>query len=153
MAASQERVHDSPTGWVNRHVREYVDSDGKKGHRWSGVDTLLLTTRGRRTGKLRRTALIYGRDGDRYLVVASYGGRPDHPLWYRNLVADPDVEVQIREERFLARARTASADEKPPLWKTMAAMWPDYDKYQAKTSRDIPVVILERSDGSGGSDG
>jgi deazaflavin-dependent oxidoreductase (nitroreductase family) len=144
MTATKKEVHDSPTGWVNQHIRNYVDSDGKKGHRWSGVDTLLLTTRGRKTGKLRRTALIYGRDGDRYLVVASYGGRPEHPMWYRNLVADPEVEVQVGAERFRARARTATLEEKPALWKTMAAMWPDYDKYQSKTTRDIPVVILEQ---------
>ena len=78
-------VTDSPTGWVAKHVRKYVESDGKKGHRWSGVDTLLLTTRGRSTGKLRRTALIYGEDRGRYIVVASNGGAKTHPHWYQNL--------------------------------------------------------------------
>lgn len=142
----QERVYDSPKGWVARHIERYVESDGKKGHRWSGVDTLLLTTRGRKTGKLRRTALIYGRDGDRYLVVASSGGARRHPSWYLNLSENPEVDVQVGAERFTARARTASAKDRARLWRSMAAIWPDYDTYQRKTDREIPVVILERRD-------
>lgn len=144
MAYGAEEVVDSPTGWVAKHIRSYVESDGRDGHRWNGVPTLLLTTRGRKSGKLRRTALIYGQDDDRYVVVASYGGSPEHPLWYRNLSADPNVWVQVGSDRFAARARTATPEEKPRLWKQMASIWPDYDNYQAKTSRDIPVVVLER---------
>jgi deazaflavin-dependent oxidoreductase (nitroreductase family) len=140
----QEEVLDSPTGWVARHVRRYVETDGRSGHRWNGRQTLLLTTRGRRSGRLRRTALIYGRDGDRYLVVASNGGARRHPLWYLNLTAEPEVQVQVGADRFRARARTADAGEKPRLWRLMAEIWPDYDRYQQRTSRDIPVVILER---------
>jgi deazaflavin-dependent oxidoreductase (nitroreductase family) len=121
-----------------------VETDGRKGHRWQGVPTLLLITRGRKSGKLRRTALIYGVDGDRYLVVASTGGAPANPAWYLNLVQNPDVEVQVGADKFTARASTAHSDEKPPLWVLMASIWPDYDKYQAKTNREIPVVILER---------
>jgi deazaflavin-dependent oxidoreductase (nitroreductase family) len=144
----QNEVLDSPTGWVARHIRRYLDSDGEDGHEWRpGVYTLLLTTRGRRSGTLRRTALIYGRDGDRYLVVASVGGSARHPAWYLNLVEHPEVEVQVGAERFAARARTATAEEKPPLWSQMAAIWPAYDGYQKKTRRDIPVVILERLTG------
>jgi deazaflavin-dependent oxidoreductase (nitroreductase family) len=142
--APQEEVFDNPRGWVARHIRRYVETDGKKGHRWSGVHTLLLTTRGRRSGKLRRTALIYGRDGDRYLVVASRGGAKNHPSWYLNLAANPEVEVQVGADRFTARASTATGDEKSRLWRSMASIWPEYDRYQAKTERDIPVVILER---------
>jgi deazaflavin-dependent oxidoreductase (nitroreductase family) len=142
--APPEEVFDSPTRWVAQHVRRYVESDGKSGHRWSGVHTLLLTTRGRTSGKLRRTALIYSRDGDRYLVVASKGGAEQHPSWYLNLVENPDVEVQVGADRFLARARTATTKEKPRLWRIMASIWPEYDRYQARSSRDIPVVILEK---------
>ena len=138
-----EPVTDSPKGWVAKHIREYVETDGRKGHRWSGVDTLLLTTRGRTTGKLRRTALIYGRDRGRYLVVASSGGSKSHPNWYLNLEADPHVSVQVADERFEAIARTATARQKPRLWRLMASIWPDYDRYQERTDRDIPVVILE----------
>src|SRR5512132_4742285 len=106
----EEQVLDSPQGWVARHIRRYLDSDGADGHEWRpGVYTLLLTTRGRKTGKLRRTALIYGRDGDRYLVVASNGGSRTHPSWYLNLTADPEVEVQVGADKFAARARTATA--------------------------------------------
>lgn len=75
----EDQIYDSPAGWVAKHIREYVESEGRQGHRWNGVTTLLLTTRGRRTGKLRRTALIYGQDGDAYVVVASRGGAPHHP--------------------------------------------------------------------------
>jgi deazaflavin-dependent oxidoreductase (nitroreductase family) len=140
------QVYDSPTGWVAAHVRRYVDSGGTRGHRWNGVDTLLITTRGRRTGRLRRTALIYGRDGDRYIVVGSNGGRPDHPAWYLNLLDEPQVHVQVGTESFAARARNATAVEKPRVWDLMAAIFPQYVRYRRKTTREIPVVILERLD-------
>ncbi len=125
-------------------MRRYIASGGQDGHLWEGVTTLLLTTTGRRSGQARTTPLIYGRDGDRYLVVASRGGAPKHPSWYENLAAQPLVQVQVMADRFKARARTATAAEKPALWKTMAAIWPPYDEYQARTTREIPVVILER---------
>jgi deazaflavin-dependent oxidoreductase (nitroreductase family) len=122
-----------------------MESGGKDGHLWEGVTTLLLTTTGRRSGQPRTTPLIYGKDGDRYLVVASRGGAPAHPGWYENLAAKPDIQVQVMADRFKARARTASAAERPALWKKMAAIWPPYDEYQAKTAREIPVVIIERA--------
>ena len=142
---SEEPVIDSPRDWVAEHIQRYVQTDGADGHLWRGVPTLLLTTRGRRSGMLRRTALIYGRDGDRYLVVASRGGAPAHPHWYRNLVAEPNVRVQVAAETFLARARTATPEEKQDLWAIMVAIWPAYDEYQTRTQREIPVVILERN--------
>jgi deazaflavin-dependent oxidoreductase (nitroreductase family) len=139
-----DAVTDSPTGWVAKHVRRYVESDGESGHRWSGVDTLLLTTRGRSTGTLRRTALIYARDRGRYIVVASNGGSKAHPNWYQNLDADPRVFVQVAEERFEARAQAATARQRPRLWGLMVSIWPEYERYQTRTEREIPVVILER---------
>lgn len=142
--ARQEEVFDTPRGWVRRHVREYVETDGRKGHRWRGAHTLLLTTRGRKSGKLRRTALIYGRDGDRYLVVGSRGGANAHPAWYLNLVADREVQVQVGDQRFKAHAVIATKRQQPRLWRSMVSIWPEYERYQAKTTRDIPVVILER---------
>ncbi|GAB3171485.1 deazaflavin-dependent oxidoreductase (nitroreductase family) [Micromonospora palomenae] len=144
MTAS-EQVLDSPEGWVADHIRRYVETGGEQGHEWRpGVFTLLLTTRGRRSGKLRRTALIYGRDGDDYLVVASQGGAPQHPAWYLNLLADPEAEVQVGAETFAVRARTAGPEEKPRMWRTMTDIWPAYDGYQTRTDREIPVVVLER---------
>jgi deazaflavin-dependent oxidoreductase (nitroreductase family) len=140
-----EPVSDSPTGWVAKHVHGYLESDGRKGHRWHGVDTLLVTTRGRSTGKLRRTALIYKKDRGRYVVVASNGGSKGHPNWYQNLSADPHVFVQVAGERFEATASTARSRQRPRLWREMASIWPEYDQYQARTSREIPVVILERT--------
>jgi deazaflavin-dependent oxidoreductase (nitroreductase family) len=144
----EEEVVDSPEGWVARHIRRYVDSDGAKGHEWRpGVFTLLLTTRGRRSHKLRRTALIYGRDGDRYVVVGSVGGAARHPAWYHNLVEHPEVEVQVGAERFRATARPAGAEERPRLWSLMTGIWPAYEGYQKKTRRQLPVVVLERRPG------
>ena len=140
----EEEVFDSPTGWVAKHVRGYVETDGKRGHLYHGMPTLLLTTRGRRSGRLRRPALIYGQGGDRYVLVASNGGAPKHPAWYLNLIEHPEVEIHVGPDRFPARARTATAEEKPKLWKTMASIFPRYDAYQEKAGRDIPLVIVER---------
>ena len=126
------------------HVRRYRETDGEVGHDWRDTSTLLLTTTGRRSGQPRETPLIYGRDGDRYLVVASKGGAPAPPAWYRNLEAEPAVELQVRAERFPARARTATSEERARLWPVMTAEWPAYDEYQAKTEREIPIVVLER---------
>jgi deazaflavin-dependent oxidoreductase (nitroreductase family) len=138
-------VHDSPEGWVADHIKSYVESDGEQGHLWRGVPTLLLTTKGRKSGELRRTALIYGEHDGAYLLVASQGGADKHPAWYLNLDADPEVHVQVGADKFSARARTASAEEKPELWAKMTKIWPPYDEYQAKTQRQIPVVVLERT--------
>jgi deazaflavin-dependent oxidoreductase (nitroreductase family) len=126
------------------HVDRYVDTDGEEGHEWQGTTTLILTTTGRRSGEERSTPLIYQRHGDDYLVVASHGGSPEPPAWYVNLQEDPEVRVQVKGDRFAARARTARPDEKPELWQTMTAVWPAYDEYQTKTDREIPVVVLER---------
>jgi deazaflavin-dependent oxidoreductase (nitroreductase family) len=136
---------ERPPGWQQEHARRYLATGGQDGHIWEGVPTLLLTTTGRTSGAPRTTPLIYGRDGDRYLVVASRGGAPRHPAWYENLVARADVQIQVMAERFGARARPATAVERPGLWKAMTAIWPAYDDYQSRTTREIPVVILERS--------
>ncbi|MGH2387836.1 MAG: nitroreductase family deazaflavin-dependent oxidoreductase [Chloroflexota bacterium] len=136
---------DNPAGWVAEHLRRYLATNGEDGHLWRGATTLALTTLGRRSAKPRRTMLIYGKDADRYVVVASKGGAPEHPLWYENLVAHPEVEIQVLADRFRARARTAEGEERTRLWKLMTGIWPDYAQYQQKTSREIPVVVLERS--------
>jgi deazaflavin-dependent oxidoreductase (nitroreductase family) len=126
------------------HVKRYRETDGEEGHDWQGTHTLILTTTGRKSGEERPTPLIYGRSGDDYLVVASKGGADEPPAWYLNLEAQPEVDVQVKGDRFKAHARTATADEKPELWKTMSSEWPAYDEYQQKTDREIPVVVLER---------
>jgi deazaflavin-dependent oxidoreductase (nitroreductase family) len=126
----------------DEHVRKYEETGGRIGHDWNDTSCLILRTRGRRSGEVRKFPLIYGRSGDDYVVVASRGGSPEHPGWYENLLAHPDVEIQVRERVLPVRARTASADEKRRLWPIMTAEWPDYDKYQAGTTRDIPVVVL-----------
>ena len=125
------------------HVRRYMETDGAVGHEWNGAHCLILTTRGRRTGEARPQPLIYGRDGNDYVVVASKAGAPTHPSWYHNLVAEPRVEVQVKADRFSARAHIAVGDERGRLWKIMTAAWPRYDEYAARTSREIPVVLLE----------
>ncbi len=137
---------DAPRLFGQEHVDRYLATDGREGHDWAnGSTVLLLTTTGRRSGEPRTTPLIYGRHGDSYLVVASKGGAPEPPAWYLNLQANPEVTVQVKGDRFSARAHTGSAAEKPELWRIMASVWPQYDEYQAKTERDIPVVVLERS--------
>jgi deazaflavin-dependent oxidoreductase (nitroreductase family) len=128
------------------HVRFYRETDGEMGHNWKGTQTLLLTTRGRRTGQPRTTPLIYGRSGEDYLIVASKGGSDDPPVWFLNLREDPVVEVQVLDDRFHARARVATPDEKPEMWREMVGRWPAYDDYQRRTDRDIPVVVLEREE-------
>jgi len=124
------------------HIRAYQESGGDVGYIWNGVPTLLLTATGRRTGQKRTSALIFGRDGDDYLVVASKGGWRDHPLWYLNLQANSAARIQVKAEEFAVVARTASAAEKPRLWKIMTDVWPNYDVYQSRTDREIPVVVL-----------
>jgi deazaflavin-dependent oxidoreductase (nitroreductase family) len=127
------------------HVRRYRETGGRVGHRWrEGSNTLILTTRGRRSGQTRDNALIYGRHGDDYVVVASRGGSDQHPGWYLNLLKSPDVDVQVMDERFTARARVATPEERPELWALMNREWPHYAEYQTRTDREIPVVVLER---------
>jgi proline iminopeptidase len=127
------------------HVDRYRATDGEEGHEWQGVHTLLLTTTGRRSGEERTTPLIYGEDGDNYVIVASKGGAPEDPAWMKNLREDPSAKVQVAADKFEARARTAGGDERERLWARMAEIWPQYDDYAKKTDREIPVVVLERS--------
>jgi proline iminopeptidase len=130
------------------HVERYRETGGEVGHKWKrGSKILLLTTKGRKSGEPRTIPLIYEGDGDRYVIVASKGGAPEHPGWYRNLQKDPNVELQVRDEVFPARARTAEGEERERLWQLVNEQWPDYDSYQTKTDREIPVVVLERTSG------
>jgi deazaflavin-dependent oxidoreductase (nitroreductase family) len=124
------------------HVRKYEETGGKVGHDWNDTHVLILHTTGRKSGKERKNPLIYGRVGGDYLIVASRGGAPDHPDWYLNLTANPNTEIQVWGELIPVTARTATPDEKARLWKTMTEQWPDYDSYQQRTERDIPLVIL-----------
>ena len=127
------------------HVRRYRETDGAVGHIWNGVPILLLTTTGRKSGLPRTTPLIYARDGDAYLVVASMGGAPQHPSWYRNLLADPTARIQVRADHVEVTAQTAGEVEKARLWTIVAGQWPNYDAYQSRTDRVIPVVVLSPS--------
>ncbi len=130
-------------GWIAQHVQQYVASGGKEGHYWQpGVPTLLLTTRGKKSGSARRTALIYGRDGDDYVVMASYAGAPAHPDWYLNLEADPEVVIQAGEDVMTGTATVVPDEDRDRVWKIMTAIWPDYDEYATKTSRKIPLVRI-----------
>ncbi|MCH2170490.1 nitroreductase family deazaflavin-dependent oxidoreductase [Myxococcota bacterium] len=129
----------------DEHVKRYEETDGEVGHEWNGAKCLVLTTTGRRSGERRKVPLIYGRDGDSLLVIASMGGAPNHPKWYLNVSEAPDVEVQVLGDKFSATARTASSEEKPRLWKIMTEDWPNYDVYKERTDRDIPLVVLEPS--------
>ena len=127
------------------HVRRYRETDGEVGHIWKEDSTiLLLTTTGRRTGQESTTPLIYALDGDMPVIVASKGGAPDHPGWFKNLAKTPEVGVQIRGEKFRAQARVAEGEERERLWELMNEVWPHYDEYATRTDREIPVVVLDR---------
>jgi deazaflavin-dependent oxidoreductase (nitroreductase family) len=147
MNARSEEIVDNPDGWVAEHIRDYVATDGRRGHRLSGwtASTLLLVTRGRRSGVLRRTALAYGEHDGHYIVVASNGGARRHPAWYLNLVEDPVVQVQVRDDKFTARARIAGPDERPALWELMTSLSSTLDDYRRESGREIPIVVLERT--------
>ena len=127
------------------HVAAYEESDGEVGYLWNGAPIAVLTTTGESSGKERKHALIFGHDDGDVLLVASKGGAPEHPQWYDNLVADPHVKVQVLGDRYDGIARTATSEERPRLWALMNELWPSYDDYQAKTDREIPVVVIERA--------
>ena len=124
------------------HIKKYEETGGQVGHDWNGATCLILRAKGRKSGQLRKTPLIYGRDGDNYVIVASKGGAPDNPGWYKNLQTHPDVEIQVRGEVIPVTARTGTAEDKKRVWPTMLEQWADYDTYQERTERDIPVVLL-----------
>jgi deazaflavin-dependent oxidoreductase (nitroreductase family) len=126
------------------HVRVYRETGGARGYDWRGAKILLLTTTGRSSGEARTTPLIHGVDGDRWVVVASKGGAPDHPAWYLNLHADPAVTIQVKADEIPVTATTAEGEERDRLWATMREQWPAYDDYQRQTDREIPVVVLTR---------
>jgi deazaflavin-dependent oxidoreductase (nitroreductase family) len=127
------------------HVRLYRLTGGRFVGRVAKSPILLLTTTGRRSGEPRTAPLLYLQDGDRLAIVASFGGHPKHPVWYLNLTANPEVQIQVGRERFAATASTATAGERERLWPKFVEMYPGYAGYQEKTTREIPVVLLERS--------
>lgn len=149
---SQAEISPSLPGWIADHLRRYLATDGADGHMYDAtgaggkgaVSTLLLTTKGRRTGKPLLLPLFYcDTDSGGYAVIASKGGAPEHPAWYLNLMANPEVDVQILARRFRAKARTATGAERTALWQKMVDVYPPYTDYQKKTEREIPVVVLE----------
>ena len=135
-----------------KHANRYLASGGTEGHMYTidvpgrgeiTAPALLLTTSGRKSGEKFIFPLFYGTDGDRYFVVASKGGAPEHPGWYRNILNNPEVEVQVGTKKLKARARTATGDERSRLWNKALEQWPPYADYQLKTEREIPVVVLD----------
>jgi proline iminopeptidase len=144
------KVPETLSDWMKDHVKRYLASNGADGHMLKlpshdkPVPTLLLTTTGRKSGEQFLFPLIYGTAGKSYVVIASKGGAPDHPGWYKNLVAHPAVELQVGDKHLRANARTVGGDERARLWRDMAALFPPYDKYQEKAPhREIPVVVLD----------
>jgi deazaflavin-dependent oxidoreductase (nitroreductase family) len=133
----------SPWDWVSDQVTLYEATGGREGATLEGQPCVILTTRGRQSGRLRKSALMRVEHDGSYVVVASMGGAPKHPLWYLNLVADPRVTLQDGERVMELRARTATAEERDAWWSRATAVWAPYDEYQSKTDREIPVVILE----------
>jgi deazaflavin-dependent oxidoreductase (nitroreductase family) len=128
----------------DEHVRQYEATDGEVGYLWNGAPCLVLTTTGARSGQERKSAQIFGADGENCVLIASKGGAPSHPDWYRNLLAKPQVRVQVKGDVFDATARVVEGPQRAQLWSQMTGIWPAYDEYQARTERRIPVVLLER---------
>lgn len=126
------------------HVRVYRETGGEHGYHWRGTEILLLTTTGRSSGQEHTTPLIHRADGGTWVVVASKGGAPEHPGWYRNLEAHPEATIQVRDSVIPVRAHAAEGEERARLWRLMTEVWPAYDDYQKRTEREIPVVVLER---------
>jgi len=128
----------------DEHVRRYRETAGEVGYIWNGATAMLVTTRGRKSGQDRTIPIIFRQVGDIYVIIASKGGAPKHPAWYLNILGDPRVKVQIKGEVFDAIARTAASPEREALWAEAIKQWPAYDIYQSRTTRKIPVVVLER---------
>ena len=141
--ALQGTYEPSPWAPVADQVDLFESTDGREGAELEGKPCIILWTKGRHSGKVRKTPLMRVNDGDRYAVVASMGGAPNHPVWYLNLVANPTVSLQDGPELRDYTAHVAKGDEKKKWWARATAVWPPYDDYQASTSREIPLVILE----------
>ena len=129
----------------DEHVRSYIETNGAVGYRWrEDAPIAILFTRGRTTGEERANPLIFGRAGDDVVLVASKGGSPEDPGWFRNLQANPEAEIQVMADRWPVRMRVAAGEERDRLWRLMVELWPNYDLYAEKTEREIPVIVLER---------
>ena len=126
------------------HVRTYRETNGEHGYNWRGTEVLLLTTTGRKSGEEHTTPLIHRRDGDRFVIIASKGGAPTHPAWYHNLRAHPEVTLEVGREKFRARASVATDAERRRLYDKHAERMPAFWDYEKKTTRRIPVVVLDR---------
>ncbi|WP_213815021.1 nitroreductase family deazaflavin-dependent oxidoreductase [Glaciihabitans sp. dw_435] len=142
--AAPSPIVDNSETWVASQIAQYVKTNGEKPVFRYGAPLALVTTQGSKSGQWRRTCLICAEDDGRYLIVASLGGAPKHPVWYLNLESNPRVWLQVGAESFWTVARDATPEEKPALWEKLVGLYPDYADYQVKTEREIPVVILER---------
>lgn len=133
----------SPHDWVADHVERYERTGGVEGGEFNGIPCVILTTTGRKTGKIRKTPLVRVPHGEGYLVVASMGGQPKHPVWYHNVVATPEVYLQDGADRHAYRARVADDREHDGVWQVAVSVYPDFADYQQRCERRIPVVVLE----------
>ncbi|MFJ3688417.1 nitroreductase family deazaflavin-dependent oxidoreductase [[Kitasatospora] papulosa] len=135
----------SPTTWVREQVELIESSGGTQGATMRGMPVILLTTRGAKSGKLRKTPLMRVEHDGQYAVVASLGGAPKHPVWYYNVLADPEVELRDGTVRQDMTAREITGEEKALWWSRAVEAFPDYAEYQSKTDREIPVFVLSPS--------
>lgn len=143
-AYDPDHVKISPSKWVADQAELYESSNGTEGTDFKGSPCLIIDYLGRRSGIWHRTVLIYGRDGDDYLIVASKGGAEEHPVWFLSVRDNPEVHLRVGSERFAARAEVLAPQEKARVWPHLLEVYPPYEEYQEKTERDIPVVRLRR---------
>ncbi|MFT4676353.1 MAG: deazaflavin-dependent oxidoreductase (nitroreductase family) [Candidatus Azotimanducaceae bacterium] len=136
--------------WISAHIELYK-SDPEKAHHWDSSElggpgilpTLLLTTTGRKSGEPRPAPLIYGEHGDSFVIIASKGGMPTHPIWYLNLEANSECEIQVGARHLKVKARVVEGDERETIWNHMTGVYAPYIEYQKNTDRKIPVVVLD----------
>ena len=149
---SEFTVPEHLPDFIKNHVRQYLESGGKEGHQWDSsavggpglLPCLLIAAKGRKTGKFTTLPLLYGETDGGYIVIASRGGSPQHPGWYLNLKAHPEINAQVGTERVRVRAEEVEGDERDRLWRQMVELYPPYEDYQKKTKRTIPVMVLKR---------
>lgn len=135
-----------PYAPMQDHIQRYRETNGVDGHEFGGCYCLLLDTIGRKSGETRTVAVVYGQSGDDFIIIGSKGGSPTPPQWYLNLMASPSVNIQVKDKHYSVEARLASDTERPALWSIMTEAFADFNDYEKKLGRQLPVIVLSRAE-------